>query len=96
MYIYKHIHSYIYIYIYIYIGAAALLAQKKRKSSQPNDNYKVSLCNHWLLDGVCHFNDDCHFAHGEEEINEVCIYKHVYINIYEHLYIYVYMIYICI
>eukprot|EP00596_Hydrurales_sp_CCMP1899_P010005 CAMPEP_0119048116 /NCGR_PEP_ID=MMETSP1177-20130426/57037_1 /TAXON_ID=2985 /ORGANISM="Ochromonas sp, Strain CCMP1899" /LENGTH=612 /DNA_ID=CAMNT_0007023573 /DNA_START=89 /DNA_END=1927 /DNA_ORIENTATION=+ len=51
-------------------GAAALLAQKKRKASQPNDNYKVSLCNHWLLDGVCHFNDDCHFAHGEEEINE--------------------------
>lgn len=43
---------------------------KKKKSNQPNDNYKVSLCNHWLLDGVCHFNEDCHFAHGEEEIND--------------------------
>ena len=45
-------------------------ALKKKKSNQPNDNYKVSLCNHWLLDGVCHFNEDCHFAHGEEEIND--------------------------
>jgi hypothetical protein len=50
-------------------NAAALMASKKRKTGG-NDNYKVSLCNHWLLDGVCHFNDDCLFAHGEEEIND--------------------------
>jgi Zinc finger C-x8-C-x5-C-x3-H type (and similar) len=48
---------------------------KKKKSNQPNDNYKVSLCNHWLLDGVCHFNEDCHFAHGEEEINDRSVRK---------------------
>ncbi len=41
---------------------------KKRKGA--NDNYKVSLCNHWLLNGTCHFGEECHFAHGEEEIQE--------------------------
>ena len=35
---------------------------KKRKGG---DNYKVSLCNHWLLSGSCHFGEECHFAHGE-------------------------------
>jgi len=43
---------------------------KNIKSSQRNENYKVSLCSHWLLTGTCHFNDGCHFAHGEEEIAE--------------------------
>lgn len=40
---------------------------KKRKGG---DNYKVSLCNHWLLSGNCHFGEECHFAHGENEIQE--------------------------
>jgi hypothetical protein len=43
-------------------------ASKKKKGG--NDNYKVSLCNHWLLSGTCHFGEECHFAHGEEEIQE--------------------------
>ena len=45
-------------------------ASKQRKNSQPNDNFKVSLCSNWLQNGSCHFNDTCHFAHGEEEIND--------------------------
>lgn len=44
---------------------------KKIKSSQRNENYKVSLCSHWLMTGSCHFNDECHFAHGEDEIERV-------------------------
>jgi hypothetical protein len=48
-------------------GATGVTA-KKRKG--PNENYKVSLCNHWLLSGTCHFNEECHFAHGEDEIQE--------------------------
>ena len=51
-------------------GGADAMAIKKKKGNQPNENYKVSLCNHWLLNGLCMFNDDCHFAHGEEQINE--------------------------
>jgi hypothetical protein len=47
---------------------APVVAPKKRKG--PNENYKVSLCNHWLLSGTCHFGEECHFAHGEGEIQE--------------------------
>eukprot|EP01037_Dinobryon_pediforme_P019100 gene19100-19460_t len=43
---------------------------KKTKTAQPNDNFKVTLCTHWLLNLSCPFNEDCHYAHGEEEINE--------------------------
>ena len=43
---------------------------KKLKTAQPNDNFKVTLCTHWLLNGSCPFNNDCHFAHGEDQINE--------------------------
>jgi hypothetical protein len=43
---------------------------KKQKINQPNDNYKVTLCNHWLSTGNCEFGDGCHYAHGEYEINQ--------------------------
>lgn len=43
---------------------------KKLKTTQPNDNFKVTLCTHWLLNGTCPFNNDCHYAHGEDQINE--------------------------
>ena len=43
---------------------------KKPKTTQPNDNFKVTLCTHWLQTMNCPFNEDCHYAHGEEEINE--------------------------
>eukprot|EP01038_Epipyxis_sp_PR26KG_P009053 gene9053-12211_t len=49
---------------------SAAQAGKKAKTNQPNDNYKVTLCTHWLLSGTCHFNEECHYAHGEDEINE--------------------------
>jgi cleavage and polyadenylation specificity factor subunit 4 len=42
----------------------------KKKRAGPNENYKVSLCDHWLLRGTCHFNEGCIFAHGEEELLE--------------------------
>jgi hypothetical protein len=47
-------------------------AQSNKKTSlgQVNDNYKVTLCTHWLLDGICRFNERCVYAHGEEELNE--------------------------
>lgn len=43
---------------------------KKTKLATPNDNFKVTLCSHWLMNGTCPFNNDCHFAHGEDQINE--------------------------
>ena len=43
---------------------------KKMKTATPNDNFKVTLCTHWLMNGTCPFNNDCHFAHGEDQINE--------------------------
>jgi hypothetical protein len=46
------------------------IGKKFRLNSQPNDNYKVTICTHWLLSGACHFDEECHFAHGEHEINE--------------------------
>lgn len=42
---------------------------KKLKVGQPNDNFKVSLCTHWLLNNSCPFQNECHFAHGEDELN---------------------------
>lgn len=57
-------------------GGAAGQANKKVKGGagrSSNDNYKVSLCNHWLLSGSCHFGEECHFAHGEAEV--YCYFK---------------------
>ena len=50
--------------------SAAVGAKLKRSNAQ-NENYKSTICTHWLADGGCHFNEDCHFAHGEEQINDV-------------------------
>lgn len=52
------------------IAAGQTVGASGKKKKSPNENYKVSLCNHWLLKGTCHFNEECHFAHGEEEIQE--------------------------
>lgn len=49
-------------------GGADSTAPVKKKRAGPNENYKVSLCDHWLLRGTCHFNEGCIFAHGEEEL----------------------------
>lgn len=47
------------------------LTGKKLKAGQPNDNFKVTLCTHWLLKGdKCPFGADCHYAHGETELRE--------------------------
>ncbi|EWM27410.1 Zinc finger, CCCH-type [Nannochloropsis gaditana] len=36
-----------------------------------NENYKTTLCNHWLSNkGLCPFGDDCVFAHGETELRK--------------------------
>jgi hypothetical protein len=36
-----------------------------------NENYKTTLCNHWLSNkGLCPFGDDCVFAHGEAELRK--------------------------
>ncbi|RYG67888.1 hypothetical protein EON64_06465, partial [archaeon] len=44
---------------------------KKARVGQPNDNFKVTLCTHWLLNtSACPFGEECHYAHGEEDINE--------------------------
>jgi uncharacterized membrane protein YgcG len=43
---------------------------KKQKTGANNDNYKVTLCTHWLLNATCPFKDECVFAHGELELNE--------------------------
>lgn len=45
-------------------------AKKQKVTQQRSENFKVTLCNHWLTKGSCPFNDGCIFAHGEEEINQ--------------------------
>lgn len=41
---------------------------KKRKTQQPNQFYKITLCKHWLEHGTCPYSEECHYAHGEEEL----------------------------
>lgn len=43
---------------------------KRSKAGQPNDNFKVTLCSHWLLNDNCPFGAECHYAHGETELRE--------------------------
>lgn len=50
--------------------SAAVGAKLKRSDAQ-TQNYKSTICTHWLAKGNCHFNEDCHFAHGEEQINDI-------------------------
>lgn len=47
-------------------------AAKKLKSQQVNENFKVSLCSNWLVEGVCPYSEKgtCNYAHGEDEIND--------------------------
>jgi hypothetical protein len=52
------------------LGSSQANPNKKLKTGQQNDNYKVTLCTHWLLNSTCPFKDECIFAHGEEELNE--------------------------
>lgn len=41
---------------------------RKRKTAEPNSLYKVTLCKHWLEQDNCPFAENCHYAHGEEEM----------------------------
>jgi cleavage and polyadenylation specificity factor subunit 4 len=41
----------------------------KRPAPKPNEFYKISLCKHFLQ-GDCPFGENCHFAHGEEELRQ--------------------------
>lgn len=42
---------------------------KRLKVGQRNDNFRVTLCTHWLLSGHCPFGEECHYAHGEDELH---------------------------
>lgn len=44
---------------------------KKRKTHQPNQFYKITLCKHWLENGSCDFGEECHYAHGEADLRSV-------------------------
>jgi hypothetical protein len=44
---------------------------KKRKTHQPNQFYKITLCKHWLEHGDCQFGEECHYAHGEGDLRTV-------------------------
>jgi len=41
---------------------------KKRKTHQPNQYYKITLCKHWLEHSTCPYTEECHYAHGEQEL----------------------------
>lgn len=38
-----------------------------KPANPPNEFYKISLCKHYMA-GMCPFGDECHFAHGEQEL----------------------------
>jgi cleavage and polyadenylation specificity factor subunit 4 len=42
--------------------------QKKRKSTESNALYKITLCKHWLETSHCQYGEGCIYAHGEEDI----------------------------
>lgn len=44
-------------------------ATTRRPAPKPNEFYKVSLCKHFLQ-GDCPFADQCHFAHGDQELKK--------------------------
>lgn len=46
-------------------------AEKKIKTTGPihNSKYKLKLCDKFLADGKCPYNEKCQFAHGYEELN---------------------------
>lgn len=50
--------------------APGTVTGKQIKTAEPNDNFKVSLCTHFLMNGVCPYDPKCHYAHGEDELNE--------------------------
>ena len=41
-----------------------------RRVTEPNENFKISLCRHFMTTGNCPFGDKCHFAHGEAELRK--------------------------
>ena len=49
------------------LGAANKNAAKKNIAT-PNEFYKITLCKHWQQQGECPFGDNCHFAHGSEQL----------------------------
>jgi cleavage and polyadenylation specificity factor subunit 4 len=40
---------------------------ESRPTAKPNENYKTSICKHFLQ-GSCPFGEKCHFAHGQHEL----------------------------
>ena len=32
-------------------------------------NYKTELCRNWMETGVCEFDSECAYAHGQQEVN---------------------------
>jgi hypothetical protein len=50
---------------------SATMQGKIKRSNAQKENYKSTLCSHWLREGTCTYNDSCTYAHGEgTEIND--------------------------
>jgi cleavage and polyadenylation specificity factor subunit 4 len=54
-----------------YVASGNVPLSKKRKTHQPNQFYKITLCKHWLEHGSCPFGEECHYAHGEGDLKSV-------------------------
>eukprot|EP00602_Paraphysomonas_sp_CaronLab_P001533 CAMPEP_0185030436 /NCGR_PEP_ID=MMETSP1103-20130426/17406_1 /TAXON_ID=36769 /ORGANISM="Paraphysomonas bandaiensis, Strain Caron Lab Isolate" /LENGTH=646 /DNA_ID=CAMNT_0027565573 /DNA_START=216 /DNA_END=2154 /DNA_ORIENTATION=+ len=54
-----------------YVASGNVPLSKKRKTHQPNQFYKITLCKHWLEHGNCPFGEECHYAHGEADLKMV-------------------------
>lgn len=52
-----------------YLPSCNIPQSKKRKTHQPTQHYKIIMCKHWLEHGTCQFGEECHYAHGEAELN---------------------------
>lgn len=52
------------------MSSDAAAASADRRVQEPNVNFKISLCKHYVAGTTCPYGDNCHFAHGPHELRD--------------------------
>ncbi|CAJ0570118.1 unnamed protein product, partial [Mesorhabditis spiculigera] len=59
--------------IYAFLGANSQNQGNYGKKKGRTDCYKTVMCQSWLETRICLFNENCRFAHGEEELRPAAV-----------------------